>query len=69
MSGCFAANSTLKPEADQRRRIKFSLQSYKYHSLGDYGDTIRQYGTTDSYSTKPVSNTIMYLSDIDMWLC
>lgn len=41
--------------AEGRRPKKFNLQTYKYHSLGDYPDTIRQYGTSDSYSTEPVS--------------
>lgn len=40
---------------DETRPKKFNLQIYKYHSLGDYPDTIRRYGTTDSYSTEPVS--------------
>lgn len=31
-----------------------NLQTYKYHSLGDYVETIRQYGTTDSYNTETV---------------
>jgi hypothetical protein len=32
-----------------------NLKTYKYHALGDYASTIRQFGTTDSYSTQPVS--------------
>jgi hypothetical protein len=32
----------------------FNLNTYKVHALGDYVDTIRVYGTTDSYSTEPV---------------
>jgi hypothetical protein len=32
----------------------FNLQTYKLHSLGDYPDTIRTFGTTDSYSTELV---------------
>lgn len=32
----------------------FNLATYKVHSLGDYVETIRMYGTTDSYSTEPV---------------
>lgn len=40
---------------DERRSKKFSLTSYKYHSLGDYPATIRHYGTLDSFSTEPVS--------------
>lgn len=39
-----------------RRKKKFSLRSYKYHCLGDYLYMIRQFGTSDSYSTEPVSN-------------
>lgn len=43
-----------------RRAKTFNLQTYKYHALGDYVDTIRRYGTTDSYSTEPVSvNSLM----------
>ena len=36
-----------------RKAKTFNLRTYKYHSLGDYGDTIRQHGTCDSYSTEP----------------
>jgi len=32
----------------------FNLNTYKLHSLGDYANTIRQYGTTDFYSTQLV---------------
>lgn len=32
-----------------------NLRTYKFHALGDYASTIRQFGTTDSYSTQPVS--------------
>ena len=38
-----------------RRRKSFNLQTYKFHALGDYVATIRHFGTTDSYSTEPVS--------------
>lgn len=37
-----------------RKPKTFNLNTYKGHSLGDYPDTIRKYGTTDSYSTEPV---------------
>ena len=40
---------------------KFNLQTYKYHSLGDYANTIRRFGTSDSFSTEPVSR-ILYTS-------
>jgi hypothetical protein len=45
-----------------RKRKIFNLNTYKIHSLGDYVRTIRMYGTTDSYSTEPVSS--FYLSEI-----
>jgi hypothetical protein len=35
---------------------QFNLQTYKYHSLGDYADTIRRFGTLDSFSTELVSD-------------
>ncbi|KAF8887132.1 hypothetical protein BD779DRAFT_1611603 [Infundibulicybe gibba] len=31
---------------------KFNLSTYKTHALGDYANTIREYGTTDGYSTQ-----------------
>ena len=37
---------------------KLNLQTYKFHALGDYPDTIRLYGTTDSYSTQLVSSRL-----------
>jgi Sec-independent protein translocase protein TatA len=37
----------------------FNLNTYKLHSLGDYANTIRQYGTTDSYSTQIVSRAFL----------
>ena len=40
-----------------RQVKKPNLRTYKYHALGDYADMIRQYETTDSYSTEPVSGT------------
>jgi hypothetical protein len=36
-----------------------NLQTYKYHALGDYPNTIRRMGTTDNYSTQPVSITFI----------
>ena len=34
---------------------KLNLNTYKFHSLGDYVAAIRRFGTTDSYSTQVVS--------------
>lgn len=44
-----------------RRCKSFNLNTYKLHSYGDYVDTIRKYGTTDSYSTELVRNTSDFL--------
>jgi DNA invertase Pin-like site-specific DNA recombinase len=44
------------------QRIKvFNFQTYKFHALGDYVSTIRQYGTCDSYSTEPVRSLLYQL--------
>jgi hypothetical protein len=50
----------------KKTRLKkaFNLQKYKEHALGDYVETIQRYGTTDSYSTQPVSATETLLFQI-----
>ena len=51
--------SALHSEPPYTRRPKvLNLNTYKLHSLGDYPDTIKQYGTTDSYSTQLVSKCL-----------
>lgn len=49
------------PKAHALLAKKFNLRTYKFHSLGDYPQTICQFGTTDSYSTEPASNSIAFL--------
>lgn len=44
--------------AISRKARTLNLNTYKVHALGDYADTIRKYGTTDSYSTE----LVLYLS-------
>lgn len=58
-----ATNATAP--ASSRKKVLFNLIMYKLHALGDYVRTIRMFGTTDSYSTQPVSlselsNTISF---------
>lgn len=49
-----ASSSVL--HATPTSKAKFlNLSTYKLHALGDYMQTIRLYGTTDSYSTQTVS--------------
>lgn len=50
--------SIIKPATNSpatRKAREFNMNTYKTHALGDYVETIRQYGTTDSYSTELVS--------------
>ena len=51
------ANPKGKQKAEQgsRKTKTFNLTTYKLHALGDYPNTIRQYGTTDNYTTQTVS--------------
>ena len=42
-----------------RQSKTFSLKTYKLHALGDYVETIRRWGTTDSYSTEVVRGTLI----------
>lgn len=39
---------------------KFNINTIKNHSLGDYPDQIRRFGTTDSYSTEPVRSSLTH---------
>lgn len=43
--------------SDRLDRLKkpLNLNTYKNHSIGDYTEAIRMYGTTDSYSTERVN--------------
>ena len=55
----------LPGEASAKKRTssskkKLNLNTYKFHSLGDYVATIRLFGTTDSYSTQVVSPLVYY---------
>jgi septal ring factor EnvC (AmiA/AmiB activator) len=47
------ASESRRPTA--RKPKKLNLRTYKLHALGDYVDSIRCFGTTDSYSTQSVS--------------
>ncbi len=47
--------SAPRPQASSARRPrKLNLNTFKFHSLGDYVASIRLFGTTDSYSTQMV---------------
>lgn len=42
------------PRFSGARPRTFNLSTYKLHVLGDYVDSIRRFGTTDSYTTQVV---------------
>jgi hypothetical protein len=51
-----APNSKPERKGSGRLKVKFlNLLTYKLHALGDYVQTIKLFGTTDSYSTQIVS--------------
>ena len=52
-------------EIDEPTPKKLNINTYKVHSLGDYASTIRQFGTTDSYSTVIVSDSSIIDLEID----
>lgn len=44
--------------SSERKLRSINLNTYKMHALGDYVEAIKTYGTTDSYSTEPVNDTL-----------
>ena len=52
-------NPTTNKHSTRQRKI-LNINTYKYHSLGDYAATIRRIGTTDSYSTESVSYRALF---------
>jgi hypothetical protein len=64
-----SANSSTKPDSlskpKARLKKELNIQTYKFHSLGDYVETIRHYGTTDSYTTEVASYFIYPLNQFD----
>jgi hypothetical protein len=46
--------SSAKTAKTRTTKKIFNLLTYKFHALGDYLDTIRSFGTTDSYTTQIV---------------
>lgn len=56
VAGSSSTTAGLTRARNQGRRSKtLNINTYKFHSYGDYARTIRMHGTMDSYSTEPVS--------------
>ena len=51
---------TGKEKAPGPKLRQLNLATYKYHALGDYGATIRQYGPTDNYNTQVVRSVFFF---------
>jgi hypothetical protein len=47
-----------------RKAKKFNLNTYKYHAMGDYVQSIRLFGTTDSFSTQIVCKSPFYFFNL-----
>lgn len=54
------STATATPSAGTKKKL-FNLILIKLHALGDYVNTIKAFGTTDSYSTQPVWILFEYL--------
>jgi hypothetical protein len=44
---------------DTRREKTLILDTYKFHALGDYPDTVTRFGTTDSYTSEIVRSFLV----------
>lgn len=44
------------PVLDKKKPVTFNMATYKHHAIGDYARTIREHGTTDSFSTQSVGS-------------
>ena len=55
MAGNLSTTTGLTQARNQGRQSKtLNINTYKFHSYGDYARTIWMYGTMDSYSTESV---------------
>jgi hypothetical protein len=39
---------------------KLNLQTYKYHVLSDYPETIQMFGTADNYNTQIICHSFLW---------
>lgn len=58
-------SNTTSAESSGTRTKKFNLATYKFHAMGDYVNTIKLFGTTDSFTTQMVDTSrisVIYLT-------
>ena len=58
-------SSTVPTETPDRKFVKFNLNTYKMHALGDYVDCIRTMGTADSVTTRAVRALLLAIDSRD----
>lgn len=58
-----SGSSSINSAPSSRKTKRLNLNTYKWHALGDYVQSIRLFGPSDSHSTQIVSATLTY-SDI-----
>jgi hypothetical protein len=52
-----------------RKNKRFNLNTYKFHAMADYVRSIRHFGTTDSFTTQIVRESLSYfLNSFDFGL-
>jgi len=52
----FAKSNNAPPDSSVPRVKRFNISTYKFHAMGDYVQTIKLFGTTDSFTTQIVSS-------------
>lgn len=52
---CLMVANPQRNKSSEAKQIKFQLNTYKFHALGDYTWYIRRFGTYENFSTQIVS--------------
>lgn len=63
-----ASSEAAPPTRAATKKREFNLSTYKLHALGDYVNTIQEFGTTDNYSTQVVRAYRLVLISVSMTL-
>jgi hypothetical protein len=62
-----ASSGAAQPTTAGPKKREFNLSTYKLHALGDYVNTIQEFGTTDNYSTQVV-RVCQFDSDVGLMI-
>jgi hypothetical protein len=61
--------TNMSSKSNGPRVKRFNLSTYKFHAMGDYVQTIKFFGTTDSFTTQIVSIVFTAFEDTNLKLC